>query len=177
MDQPRPRAPASELIIESPQHQPRLHRAAFGLVTLAFWALWLYFMMPAVTLLGWAFGISRFVDVMIVNGGALAVVRLLGWYLLIIAILSGSLIGWAVYNWTRFRNSTRRSNASRPVADAVVAARLGVDRHVLARWQRARSMQVNFDDEGRFAGVSLDPALVDLKASEPPQPSPATESV
>ena len=168
MDQSGPWTKASELIIDRPEGQPPLHRAAFGVVTFAFWAMWIYLMMPALTLLGWAFGASRFVDVMIVQGGAMDVVRLLVWYLLVILIMCGSLIGWALYNWRRFRNATRRSNTLKPLANANVAARLGVEERVLADWQQRKVMDVEFDEHGRIAAVD-EPTQTQL-STRPHQP-------
>jgi biofilm PGA synthesis protein PgaD len=153
MDQSRPWAKTPELIIDRPEAQPPLQRAAFGIVTLAFWAAWVYLMMPAVTLLGWAFGVSRFVDVMIKQGGAFDVVRLIGWYLLVISVMCGALIGWAMYNWARFRGMTRRSNAPRPLSNSRAAAHLGVEEKVLGGWQRAKVLEVYFDDHGAIAAI------------------------
>jgi len=153
MDQSGPWPKALELIIDRPENQPRFYRAAFGLVTLAFWAMWVYLMMPVVTLLGWAFGVSRFVNVMIVQGGLNDVTRLLGWYLLVAFTLCGSLILWAIYNWVRFHGATRRSNAPCVLANAQVAVALGVEESVLAGWQELKRLEVDFDDEGRFTAI------------------------
>lgn len=153
MDKSRPWVKTPELIIDRPEAQPPLQRAAFGIVTLAFWAAWVYLMMPAVTLLGWAFGVSRFVDVMIKQGGAFDVVRLIGWYLLVISGMCGALIGWAMYNWARFRGVTRRSNSARPLGNTWVAAHLGVDERVLNSWQQLKVLKVLFDEHGQMAGV------------------------
>lgn len=157
MDQSRPWAKAPELIIDRPDAQPPLQRAAFGIVTLAFWAVWAYLMMPAMTLLAWAFGASRFVDVMIVKGGALDVVRLIGWYLLVISVMCGTLIGWALYNWARFRNASRRGTESRPLPNAWVAAHLGANEKALATWQGQKILQVTFDEEGQIAVIQPRP--------------------
>jgi biofilm PGA synthesis protein PgaD len=154
MDQSGPWPKATELIIDRPEGQPPLHRAAFGLVTLVFWAVWIYLMMPAVTLLGWAFGISRFVDIMIAQGGASDVARLIGWYLLVIGLMTGSLISWALYNWVRFRGATRRGNATSALANAQVAAHMRVAEATLARWQETRLLEVDFDDEGRYTRIA-----------------------
>jgi len=165
MDQSGPWPQSTELIIDRPDQQPPLQRAAFGLVTLAFWAMWIYLMMPALTLLGWAFGASRFVDVMVTRGGATSVVHLLGWYLLVISVMCGSLIGWALYNWRRFRSATRRGNADALTATARVAAHLRVDEPLLARWQRLKLMDVDFDDAGRITRIAVPPARA--KESQP----------
>jgi len=177
MDKSRSWIKTSKLIIDHPAAQPPLHRAAFGLVTLAIWLLWLYLLMPAVTLLAWAFGALRFVDVMVVQSGASSVFRLLGWYLLIVVILSGSLIGWALYNWIRFRNSDRRGARRGVQEHQAIADHLGVDARLLAGWQLARWVRVQFDRDGRIA--EIDTWIPQPDASElsrPPQTLPPRDA-
>lgn len=144
------------LIIERPDLQSPPQRVVSAGLTVFFWALWAYLWLPVFALLGWAFGVSRFYDEMFARSGGQAVLELIGWYGLVIAVLAGSLVGWALYNIARFRGGDRRTAAA-TVAVAQVAERAGVDADTLLDWQRARVLHVRHDDAGRIEAVEAFP--------------------
>src|SRR5690606_358984 len=68
------------LIIERPDLQSRSQRLISTTLTTLFWALWIYLWLPAVALLGWWLGVSRFYEEMVRLEGYRPLVELLGWY-------------------------------------------------------------------------------------------------
>lgn len=155
MDQPRPRHKARKpLIIERPDLQTPPQRVMSGMLTAAFWVVWIYLWLPLIGVLGWAFGVSRFYEEMITFDGYEALLELLDVYLKVVALLAGSLIAWAVYNWIRFRGEDRRK-ARAEVTTAEIAEYAGLDAAQLERWQSAQILRVEHHDDGRIAGVSV----------------------
>jgi biofilm PGA synthesis protein PgaD len=175
MDEPGPRPDAARpLIIERPDLQSRRQRVVSTGMTVVFWGLWMYLWLPLVALVGWAFGIERFYDEMIRLDGLGRVLELLGWYALVVAVLAGSLILWATYNYLRFRGVDRRK-APRPVGLDRVAAFARVEPAQLLLWQQLRVMTILHDDDGFIESVeafSGTPAREGLPArSELPKPA------
>ena len=164
-----PHAPRP-LIIERPDLQSPPQRVVSAGLTVFFWALWAYLWLPVFALLGWAFGVRRFYDEMFARSGSQAVLELIGWYGLVVTVLAGSLVGWALYNIARFRGSDRRTAAA-TVAVAQVAELAGVDADTLRGWQRARVLYVTHDESGRIEAVES----FDSAGRARPQPAPARE--
>jgi poly-beta-1,6-N-acetyl-D-glucosamine biosynthesis protein PgaD len=153
MEKPGPRPDSARpLIIERPDLQSPPQRVLSTALTVFFWALWVYLWLPAVALLGWAFGIERFYDEMIRLDGHRAVVKMLGWYGLAIGVLAGSLVAWASYNYRRFSHANRRG-ASAPVRLDQVAQRARVDPAMLLLWEQARVLTIRHDDDGFVESV------------------------
>lgn len=153
MEKSRPRNPARRpLIIERPDLQPRSQRLVSMLLTVFFWVLWAYLWMPLLALLGWALGVTLYYEEMIMRDGHRILFEVLPWYAAAVALLGGSLVAWAMYNYYRFRGRERRS-AGAPVSVAEVAAYAGVHPVDLARWRHARLLHVTHDPDGRIQTV------------------------
>ena len=155
MDQsgPRPAALKSPLI-ERPDLQSRSQRTLYGALTLVFWALWLYLWVPLLALLAWSLGVQQAYKYMVVLGGYRDVLNLLGFYALVILLLGGGLVLWAVYNIIRFRGVERRT-AAPPVTPAESGREFGQDPAAVARWQSAQRLYVTHDERGRIARVEI----------------------
>jgi biofilm PGA synthesis protein PgaD len=158
MDESRPRHTAlkSPLIERSDLQTPR-QRTLYGALTLVFWAFWIYLWMPVLALLAWALGLEQAYKYMVVLGGYRDVITLLGFYSLIILLLGGGLVLWAVYNILRFRNVEKR-RAALPVTPLEIGQHFGQDPESVARWQGEQRLYVTHDAAGRIARVE---ALVD----------------
>jgi biofilm PGA synthesis protein PgaD len=163
MEKPGSRTAARPLIIDRPDLQSTPQRVVSAGLTAFFWAVWAYLWLPVVALLGWAFGISRFYEEMVVEHGGSALLETLGWYALVIALLAGSLVTWATYNLIRFRGKERRSARSSATIDEV-AAHAGLEPAALQLWQRARVLRVRHDESGRIESVEA----IALAQVEPP---------
>lgn len=157
MEKSGPRPSARPLIIERPDLQSPPQRVVSTGLTLFFWALWAYLWLPVLALLGWAFGVTRFYEEMVVNQGDQALLDVLGWYAVGIALLAGSLVCWALYNYFRFRGNERRSARPR-VGVAQVAAQAAVEPGALQGWQKARVLYVRHDAAGRIEAVDVAPS-------------------
>src|SRR6185295_4483331 len=104
MDQSGPRHPSAlkSPLIERPDLQSPRQRTIYGALTLAFWAFWFYLWLPVLALLAWSLGVQQAFKYMVVLGGYRDVIHLLGIYAMIILLLGGGLVLWAIYNILRF---------------------------------------------------------------------------
>jgi biofilm PGA synthesis protein PgaD len=155
MDQSGPRHPAlkSPIIERSDLQSPR-QRTLYGALTLAFWAFWIYLWVPVLALLAWSLGVQQAYQYMVVLGGYQEVIRLLGIYALVILLLGGALVLWAIYNIVRFRGVERRT-AALPVTPAEIGRDFGQDPKSVTRWQQEQRLYVTHDETGRIARVEI----------------------
>jgi biofilm PGA synthesis protein PgaD len=155
MDQSRPRHPAlkSPIIERSDLQSPR-QRTLYGALTLAFWAFWIYLWVPVIALLAWSLGVQQAYQYMVVLGGYQEVIRLFGLYSLVILLLGGALVLWALYNIVRFRGVERRT-AALPVTAAEIGRDFGQDPKSVTRWQQEQRLYVTHDETGRIARVEI----------------------
>ena len=153
---PRHTALKSPLIERSDLQTPR-QRTLYGALTLVFWAFWIYLWVPVIALLAWALGVEQAYKYMVVLGGYRDVINLLGIYSLIILLLGGGLVVWALYNIVRFRGIENRTSAL-PVTPAEIGRDFGQDPASVARWQSEQRLYVTHDEHGRIAHVE---ALID----------------
>ncbi len=150
MDKSGSRPQADNLIIDKPDLQTPRQRLMFGVVTIAAWMMWIYLWLPIITLLGWYFGVRRFHDVMITQSGAAHLAQSIGWYALVIVAICASLVGWALFNWARFRGQGRRNKAPDRIAlkELLARTRFTNDVLILIRAQTMRSIIVHHDKKG-----------------------------
>jgi biofilm PGA synthesis protein PgaD len=148
---PRHTALKSPLIERSDLQTPR-QRTLYGALTLVFWAFWFYLWLPVLALLAWALGVEQAYKYMIVLGGYRDVLDLLGFYSLIVLLLGGGLVVWALYNIIRFRGVERRVVAL-PVTPAEIGRDFGQNPALVARWQSEQRLYVMHDENGRIARV------------------------
>ncbi len=159
MDKPRPRHTALKSpIIERPDLQSTRQAVAYASLTAAFWALWLYLWLPLLALLAWSLGIEQAYKYMVVLGGYRDVVRLLAVYGLVILLLGGLLITWAVYNILRFRGVENRS-ANLEITPAEIARDFGMDQISVEKWQREKFLNVTHDNDARILSVAVGRAV------------------
>jgi biofilm PGA synthesis protein PgaD len=154
MDQSRPRHPALKSpLIECAGLQSPRQRTLYGVLTFGFWIFWLYLWLPLLALLAWSLGVQQAYKYMIVLGGYQAALKLLGLYGLIIVLLGGSLVAWAVYNILRFGGVENRT-AALAVTPVEIGRHFGQDAVSVAGWQREQRLYVTHDQEGRVVQVA-----------------------
>jgi len=152
---PRPRAHARSLIIERPDLQSWQQRFMSRTLTLVFWGVWFYLWLPVLTLVGWLAGIERFHFHMIELEGYKGFLELVEVYLVIIALMSAALIGWAKYNHIRFRGVERRRE--RPaVSVESIAKHAGSMPCAVEQWRLARIAVVHHDEHGGITSVEVE---------------------
>jgi biofilm PGA synthesis protein PgaD len=143
----------SPLIERSDLQSPR-QRTLYGVLTLAFWAFWIYLWVPVLALLAWSLGVQQAFKYMVVLGGYHDVVKLLGIYSLLILILGGGLVLWAGYNIFRFGGIEMRT-AALPVTAAEIGRDFGQNPESVAHWQSEQRLYVTHDEHGRIARVEM----------------------
>ncbi len=141
-------------IIERPDLQSWQQQTIYGALTLIFWGLWFYLWLPVLALFAWLLGIQQAYKYMIVLGGYHDVIRLLGAYSLVILLLGGSLVLWAIYNIIRFRGIEQRTARS-AVTSTEIGRDFGMDPLAVERWQKARRLYVTHDQAGHIARVEI----------------------
>ena len=150
---PRPTALESPLIERSDLQSPR-QLTLYGALTLAFWAFWFYLWLPVLALFAWALGVQQAFKYMVILGGYHDVIKLLAIYSMIILLLGGGLVLWAIYNIIRFRGVENR-NANLPVTPKEIGRDFGQDPELVARWQKERRLYVTHDQAGSIACVEI----------------------
>ena len=94
---------------------------AEGSVTLALWAIWLYWIMPVVTLFLWAVGVKHLHHLILASGGLLELIRILqGGGYVILVVLTVNLV-WINYNYYMIfkRLGNRRSRGPKGTDEQV----------------------------------------------------------
>lgn len=142
------------LIIENPELQTPRQRYAFAAMTLAFWILWFYLWIPAVSLLAWLFGAERFYQEMIIKSGLSALIEVLSIYSAIVLGMGIVLTGWAWYNQLRFRGRDKR-RSSAIVSPAEVGSFFAVrpEQFDLARY--AKHVVIEHDEHGQIKDIRV----------------------
>jgi len=155
MDQSGPRHPALKSpLIERPDLQSQGQRTLYGVLTLGFWVFWFYLWLPFLALLAWSLGVQQAYKYMVVLGGYHAVLTLLGIYSLIILLLGGALVLWAIYNILRFGGVENRT-AALPVTPVEIGQYFSQDPEAVARWQTQQRLYVMHDRDGRIDRVEI----------------------
>jgi biofilm PGA synthesis protein PgaD len=153
MDESGPRHIALKSpLIERPDLQSSRQRTLYGGLTFGFWVLWLYLWVPVLALLAWSLGLQQAYKYMVVFGGYRDVLNLLALYSVVILLLGGGLVVWALYNIIRFRGVEART-AALPVTPAQIALKFGQTTEAVARWQTEQRLYVTHGDDGRIACV------------------------
>jgi len=156
MDKPRPRvttATIKSIIIETPTLQTLQQRFGSTLATLIFWIVWLYLLLPLLSLAAWYFGFQIFYHHMIVLEGLEGFLQLLKWYTLIFGGLCLSLLIWARINFIRFRNKEKRTRVN-AAATEEVAQYYNQSPDQLTLWRKYKKMTLHINKEGHLTRVT-----------------------
>ncbi len=139
-----------DVIVEHPEWQTPKQKFLIGFVTAGFWMAWFYLWIPFISLLAWLFGIRTFEYHMIELGGYDGLFKLLGYYGIVVFILGGSLVGWAMYNIRRFKGVDRRG--VRPLVPLETqAGYFNVSADDLEKWQKSQLILI---EHGHVHAVS-----------------------
>jgi poly-beta-1,6-N-acetyl-D-glucosamine biosynthesis protein PgaD len=139
-------------IIETSHSLPLLLLLRDIILTALCWLLYIYFLRDA-------FAFLRDV-VLYVAGGfrnydsypSFAIVGTLILYIEIIVISNLVYFLWALYNKLRYGNKTRRRSAP-PVTPEEVATRFKLNPRDVESWQKAQTLVVHFDSDGRITNI------------------------
>ncbi|NIR61026.1 MAG: poly-beta-1,6-N-acetyl-D-glucosamine biosynthesis protein PgaD [Gammaproteobacteria bacterium] len=143
-------------IIEAPELQRPGQRVGSALLTLVFWAVWIYLWLPVISAVAWWLGLRTVYYEMVVLEGYASLLDVLKWYGVIILAISLVMLGWSLMNLLRFRGRDQRRRV-RSAAPEQVAAYFGRSASEVRAWQRAGRLVVDVDQVERIAGVEVDP--------------------
>jgi biofilm PGA synthesis protein PgaD len=140
-----------DLIIELPHLQSLTQRLGSLVVSLACWSLWIYFLIPLVSLSGWLLGVRKFSAEVRWFGGYKSLIDLLQLYGLTIL---GILLIWTA--WTLIRNLLRPKPPSTSVKDPQkdIPKALALAPESIQEARTLRNLTVHFDEQGVITKTS-----------------------
>lgn len=141
------------VIIERPDKQGRLRRIVSLAATFLVWACWTYLWLPVIPWIDYVLEAGLHHQRFVVAGWR-AVGVVLPTYVLIVMLIGGLIVGWALYNYIRFRKLERRKPRPRVELDEL-AAYSGFTLDEVTAWQHAARVVFAHDNEGRLAGVRV----------------------
>jgi biofilm PGA synthesis protein PgaD len=148
------------LIIDHPLLQRPADRAFWTTVRWLFWLFWIYLWLPLVSIIGWFFGVSTAVDQMSTRLGYVELLRLLPYYVSIVAISGALLVGWSHFQIRRFAGRERRKAlAVASVED--LASKLTLDPTALRDWQQQRRIVAFHREDGALLFAEARPHVHD----------------
>jgi len=157
-------------------HRRPLPTGLLALLTVLFWGVWLYLVLPLVSLLLWALGV-RFLVEQIRLGGYEGLLGSLVTYGVVLLVLISLLALWITWNVVRYGGSHDRRTVKRlEVPDWVVRGKFRIDDRLLSVLRAERLVRVDFagDDvviaDGRPRAVS--PASPPMPAGPDAGPAP-----
>lgn len=143
--------------------RPPPPRGLVSLLTLGFWAVWLYLVMPLISLLLWAFGIRLFVREISQDGYEGLRASLIA-YSSILLTLVGLLVLWILWNVVRYGGRHDRRTAKRAeVSDEEVQRSFHLDGTLLETMRTERIVRIDLDRND---------CVLMLKAASPPGTRP-----
>lgn len=150
---PLGRAPIAETsTIESMYRRRRGDRKPVGtgvlsVLTVVFWAVWIYLVLPLLSLLLWVLGVQLFVAEMATDG-AESLVRSLLAYSTVLLVMVAALLSWILWNTVRYGgHSDRRTRKLPEVQDEEIGETLRLDFTLLEALRNHRFARIDIDDE------------------------------
>jgi poly-beta-1,6-N-acetyl-D-glucosamine biosynthesis protein PgaD len=132
------------------QKPSRWHRATEFTITTLFWLVWLYLVMPFLSLLMWAFGVSLFVEEMIVRGGYEALIGELLYYSMVMLAMLAMTLLWVYWNLRHYGAHEKRTQQPVPVSIDETAASTGLSPGKLQELHFTRRLRLTFDADDRI---------------------------
>jgi poly-beta-1,6-N-acetyl-D-glucosamine biosynthesis protein PgaD len=131
-----------------------------GTLTVVFWALWIYLVLPLLSMVLWATGVERFGREMSADSYRVLAQTLVG-YSSTLLVLVGLLALWIVWNVSRYGGThDRRRIKADEIADSEVWQRFHLDDAVGKSLRAARCVRVEVDATGSVIGLHrLSPVL------------------
>ncbi|MEY4685070.1 MAG: hypothetical protein RLZ25_1529 [Pseudomonadota bacterium] len=140
-----------DLIIELPHLQSLTQRLGSWFVSLACWSLWIYFLVPLVSLSGWLLGVRKFSAEVRWFGGYKSLIDLLQLYGLTIL---GILLIWTA--WTFIRNLVRPKApfATAKTLQKDIPDALALHPEDVHHARTIQNLTVHFDEQGVITRTS-----------------------
>jgi poly-beta-1,6-N-acetyl-D-glucosamine biosynthesis protein PgaD len=129
-------------------HRQPLPTGLLALLTVLFWGVWLYLVLPLVSLLLWAFGVRFFVEQIRQDGYAGLLSSLIA-YSAVLLVIAGLLALWIAWNVVRYGGSSERRTARRAeVSDVAVQEAFRLDEGLLSMLRDRRLVRADLDGDG-----------------------------
>jgi len=144
------------LIIERPDLKSRPLLLGEGLLTLMFWGFWFYLWLPLISLLAWGFGFRIFYNQMVALGGFSGFFQQLHLFTSGVALVSGVMAIWSLYNLKRYGLYNRRNRPLQTDLDQL-AAMLNMPSQQLAVIQQAKRIVFSFTEDNSIKMIDLSP--------------------
>jgi biofilm PGA synthesis protein PgaD len=148
--------PRIKLILNMPDMVSVPTKIGSGLFTVIFWALFIYLWVPLITLAAWAMGIYHAYSEVKYVQELLNLRHLVFIYSMVVIALCGSLLLWALMEYLRFRDSTRR-RIPITVESTELAAYAKLDEEHIVSWQGLRRMVAHHDEHGHLREIAMEP--------------------
>jgi len=144
-----------EYIINAPQLQSLQKRAGALFVWAVCWVMWVYLLIPLVTLSSWVLGDRKMINEMRWFGGYKSLLELMQIYVVTLLVMVGLWLCWISYR--KFRSRAMLPSAHKIVNDTELCAFYQVKVDELQQCRNMPMITVYFDDHGHI--VHLDPHI------------------
>jgi poly-beta-1,6-N-acetyl-D-glucosamine biosynthesis protein PgaD len=138
-------------------HRRPLPAGVLSLLTVVCWAVWIYLVLPLVSLLFWALGLQLFLTE-ITRSGFEGLRSSLVAYSSVLLILVGLLALWIFWNVSRYGGShDRRTEKRAEVTDPEVQRAFRLDDSLLALLRGERLVRIDLDGDDRVMVIAAEP--------------------
>ncbi len=137
----------NKYIINLPQLQSFSQRLGAIAVWLICWLMWIYLLLPFLTLCGWLLGDHNLTDEMRWFGGYKSLLQLLQIYLITLLVLIGICLAWVIYHF--IRQPVLIPAANKVVSDAEIMNFYQVKLQEVRVCRKAQLVTVYFDEQGQ----------------------------
>lgn len=137
--------------IDRPDLQRNAQRGVFGAISLLFWLVWIYLLIPLLSVFAWLFGYYRF-DQYILNDLQPDLINQLWFLAVLVLIMNVVLLLWASYNWWRFSGNDRRQHVQR-VSKAQISHFYELSEEAYSLAQRQQISTFFYDDVGKITNI------------------------
>ncbi|MCX7083970.1 MAG: poly-beta-1,6-N-acetyl-D-glucosamine biosynthesis protein PgaD [Methylococcales bacterium] len=135
-------------IINAPQLQSLQKRLGAFLAWLICWAMWIYLLIPLVTLTSWVLGDKKMINEMRWFGGYKSLLELLQIYLMTLLVMAGLWFIWVIYRTLLTR--VVKPATQIPVSDKEICEFYQVKNPELQNCRHAQLVTVFYDDQGHI---------------------------
>lgn len=115
-------------------------------MTVLFWGLWIYLMVPLVSLGFWFGGVYLFLDRMVLLGGYQELIDKAYQYSSAIIVMWSVLGAWVLWNKLRYGNKNRRQLRPPHLSQLNLKKSTGLDYPVLDQLRHSKEIFLHFDD-------------------------------
>jgi biofilm PGA synthesis protein PgaD len=144
----------NDFIINAPQLQS-LHKRLSGLFAWAVcWLMWIYFLIPLITLTSWLMGDNSLTNEMRWFGGYKSLLELMEIYVITLLVLAFLWLCWVCYHSQR--KQPILAAAQKIVTDNDLTAFYLVDHNDLKNCRNAQLTTVYFDDHGQITKLQAE---------------------